>query len=160
MRRTTYVVPPEKSDEEESNNETPFEKVVKYKQKEREESDSEDDIPVAEMRRRIQSRNSKPEISYESDNEASDHEINQWPKTENYQPNPAFDKADSNSFENMDVDLVAKTETGSLDLNKASEKKSKTSVDSKIALKIFMPHYMFLFKLTEKQRRLCKDINY
>ena len=35
----------------------------------------------------------------------------------------------------MDVDLIAKTETGSLDLDKASEKKSRTSVDSKIALK-------------------------
>ena len=57
-------------------------------------------------------------------------EINQWPKTKNDQPNPAFDNADSNSFENMDVDLVAKTETGCLDLNKASEKKSKTTVDS------------------------------
>ena len=61
---------------------------MKYKQQEREDSDSEDDIPVAEMRRRLQSRNSKPEINYESDNEASDPEINQWPKTENDQPNP------------------------------------------------------------------------
>ena len=65
LRRTTYVVPPEKSDEEESNNETPFEKVVKYKQQEREDSDSEEDIPIAEMRRRLQSRNSKPEINYD-----------------------------------------------------------------------------------------------
>ena len=135
LRRTTYVVPPEQSDKEESTNETPFEKAVKYKQQEREDSDSEEDIPIAEMRRRIQSRNSKPEINYESDNQASDPEINQWPKTENDQPNPAFDNADSNSFEDMDVDLVAKTETGSLDLNKASQKQDKAPIDSKTAVK-------------------------
>ena len=76
------LYPQKKSDEEESTNETPFEKAVKYKQQEREDSDSEEDIPIAEIRRRIQSRNSKPEINYESDNEASDPEINRWPKTE------------------------------------------------------------------------------
>ena len=145
MRRTTYVVPPEKSDEE-SNNETPFEKVVKYKQQEREDSDSEEDIPIAEMRRRLQSRNSKPEINYESDNEASDPEINQWPKTENDQPNLAFDNADSKSFEDMDVDLVAKTETGSLDLSKASQKQDKTQIDSKIAVKSSLHLYKLSFK--------------
>ena len=134
LRRTTYVVPREKSDEE-STNETPFEKVVKYNQQEREDSDSEDDIPIAKKRRRLQSRNSKPEINYESDNEASDPEINQWPKTENDQPNPAFDNADSNSFEDMDVDLVAKTETGSLDSSEASQKQDKAPTDSKTAVK-------------------------
>ena len=36
----------EQSDEE-STNETPFEEVVKYKQQEREDNDSEDDIPIA-----------------------------------------------------------------------------------------------------------------
>ena len=35
----------------------------------------------------------------------------------------------------MDVDLVAKTETGSLDLSKASQKQDKTQIDSKIAVK-------------------------
>ena len=74
------------------------------------------------MRRRFQSRNSKPGINHESYDEASDPEINQWPKTENDQSNPAFDNADSNLFEEMDVDLFGKTETGSIDLNKASEK--------------------------------------
>ena len=135
LRRTTYVVPPEKSDEEESTNETPFEKAVKYKQQEREDSDSEEDIPIAEMRRRLQSRNSKPEINYESDNEASDPEINQWPKTENDQPNTAFDEANSNSFEDMDVDLVAHLKTGSLEPNKASQKQNQTQSDKAIALK-------------------------
>ena len=63
---------------------------MKYKQQEREDSDSENNIPVVEMRRRIQSRNSKPEINHENDHEASDPEINQWPKTEKSQPNPVF----------------------------------------------------------------------
>ena len=48
---------------------------------------------------------------------------------------PRLMNADSNSFEDMDVDLVAKTETGSLDLNKASERQDKTSNDSKLAVK-------------------------
>ena len=87
------------------------------------------------MRRRLQSRNSKPEINYESDNEARDPEINQWPKTENDQPNPAFENTNSNSFEDMDVDLVDETETGSLDLNKASQKQDKAPIDSKTAVK-------------------------
>jgi hypothetical protein len=57
MHKTNYVVPP--ADEESSEEEEipkPLEREIRYKQRERENSEDEEDIPLAELQRRIRAK--------------------------------------------------------------------------------------------------------
>ena len=74
MRRTNYVVPP--VDEESSEEEVPepLEREVRHKQRERENSEDEEDIPLAELQRRIRAKKiiDEEETKTDSDSDATD----------------------------------------------------------------------------------------
>ena len=56
LRKSTYVVPPEESSSDESEDDLPLERVIKRTRKERLDSDDEDDIPLTELRQRLMTR--------------------------------------------------------------------------------------------------------
>ena len=137
LRRTTYVVPPEQSDNDQEEQTTPLQKVIRHKQQEREDSDDEADIPLAEMRRRLLSRDSKPEMPQDSECDTSDTELYYEPKTESDPPSSATDNLELRPVENMDVDSVAKSTTGSLVLTQAPSHRGQieTPPDPKLMIK-------------------------
>jgi hypothetical protein len=75
MRKTNYVVPP--ADEESSEKEEmpePLEREIRHKQRERENSEDEEDIPLAELQRRIGAKKiiDQEETKTDSDSDATD----------------------------------------------------------------------------------------
>jgi hypothetical protein len=75
MRKTNYVVPPadEESSEEEEMPE-PLEREIRHKQRERENSEDEEDMPLAELQRRIRAKKiiDQEETKTDSDSDATD----------------------------------------------------------------------------------------
>jgi hypothetical protein len=74
MRKTNYVVPP--ADEESSEEEIPepLEREIRHKQRERENSEDEEDIPLAELQRRIRAKKiiDQEETKTDSDSDPTD----------------------------------------------------------------------------------------
>lgn len=115
MRKTNYVVPP--TDEESSEEEEilePLGREIRHKQKEREDSDDEEDIPLAELQRRLRAKkimDQKPtktnsdsdetDVDYESDSERREFLVadEQSPKQEPLD-------------EDMEIDAVASVGRG------------------------------------------------
>lgn len=59
LRKTNYVVPPEEESSSEDDGEVqpePLERAIRFKQRERENSSDEEDIPLAELQRRIRAK--------------------------------------------------------------------------------------------------------
>jgi hypothetical protein len=73
MRRTNYVVPPAESSEEKEIPE-PLEREIRRKQRERENSEDEEDIPLDELQRRIRAKKiiDQEETNTDSDSDATD----------------------------------------------------------------------------------------
>jgi hypothetical protein len=75
MRRTNYVVPPadEDSSEEEDIPE-PLEREIRHKQRERANSEDEEDIPLAELQKRIRAKKiiDQEETKTDSDSDVTD----------------------------------------------------------------------------------------
>ena len=75
LRKTAYVIPPEESSNEESSDtkqEGPYEKLAKKYQKERDDSDEEDNIPLMELAKRLKARDAmKQEENEESNMDSS-----------------------------------------------------------------------------------------
>ena len=63
LRKTNYVVPPEASEsnnsEQETSHMTPIQKIVKRKRQERDSSEEEDDIPLMELAKRLKERHAR-----------------------------------------------------------------------------------------------------
>ena len=140
LRKTAYVIPPEDSSDEESSDtdqEGPYEKLAKKYQKERDDSDEEDNIPLMELAKRLKARDAiKQEENEESNRDSSvdesrgsvdrsidfDPEVDSGSETESY-----FDADDAMSVDGVDICTLSNLELG----DKASpENDSKNKVNS------------------------------
>ena len=85
LRKSTFVVPPESSDNEmdtdndtneSSESEIPFqERLIRKYRRERDTSSDEDDIPLMELKKRVRSRDQNKHISESSEDSDEDYEI-------------------------------------------------------------------------------------
>ena len=123
--KTAYVIPPEDSSDEESSDtdqEGPYEKLAKKYQKERDDSDEEDNIPLMELAKRLKARDAmKPEENEESNRDSSvdesrgsveqsidfDPEVDSGSETESY-----FDADDAMSVDGVDICTLSNLELG------------------------------------------------
>jgi transposase InsO family protein/predicted aspartyl protease len=127
LRKSNYVIPPEESDDEETE-ETALDRAVRFKRQERADSSDEDDIPLAELRRRIQTRN-------QSDLE---EQVNDYPlKSESDETDQGESDSSNETVKtelqetDMEVDMVKKPETCSLQTGIVSDPPQ----DSKLLVK-------------------------
>jgi hypothetical protein len=114
IRKANYVEPP--TDKESSEEETlePLEREVRHKQKEREDSEDEEDIPLAELQRRIHAKNivDQEKLKTTSDNDETDDyyesglDKREFPVAN--EPPPEQEPLD----ENMEIDAVASVGQG------------------------------------------------
>ena len=125
LRKTAYVIPPEDSSDEESSDtdqEGPYEKLAKKYQKERDDSDEEDNIPLMELAKRLKARDAmKQEENEESNRDSSvdesrgsversidfDPEVDSGSETESY-----FDADDAMSVDGGDICTLSNLELG------------------------------------------------
>ena len=125
LRKTAYVIPPEDSSDEESSDtdqEGPYEKLAKKYQKERDDSDEEDNIPLMELAKRLKARDAmKQEENEESNRDSSvdesrgsversidfDPEVDSGSETESY-----FDADDAMSVDGVDICTLSNLELG------------------------------------------------
>ena len=125
LRKTAYVIPPEDSSDEESSDtdqEGPYEKLTKKYQKERDDSDEEDNIPLMELAKRLKARDAmKQEENEESNRDSSvdesrgsveqsidfDPEVDPGSETESY-----FDADDAMSVDGVDICTLSNLELG------------------------------------------------
>ena len=125
LRKTAYVIPPEDSSDEESGDtdqEGPYEKLAKKYQKERDDSDEEDNIPLMELAKRLKARDAmKQEENEESNRDSSvdesrgsveqsidfDLEVDSVSETESY-----FDADDAMSVDGVDICTLSNLELG------------------------------------------------
>ena len=125
LRKTAYVIPPEDSSDEESGDtdqQGPYEKLAKKYQKERDDSDEEDNIPLMELAKRLKARHAmKQEENEESNRDSSvdesrgsveqsidfDPEVDSGSETESY-----FDADDAMSVDGVDICTLSNLELG------------------------------------------------
>ncbi len=95
IRKAAYVIPPEDSDSTDSNDSEPepLLRLAKRARLERDNSDSEDDIPLMELARRLKSSN-------QSDSQLDSQNINNEPQ---FEPSPEADVGMSSDNESEDL---------------------------------------------------------
>ena len=125
LHKTAYVIPPEDSSDGEfsdTDQEGPYEKLAKKYQKERDDSDEEDNIPLMELAKRLKARDAmKQEENVESNRDSSvaesrgsveqsidfDPEVDSGSETESY-----FDADDAMSVDVVDICTLSNLELG------------------------------------------------